>query len=152
MGNSKQSYIGTHDLIGKKKKTFTGENLMTPRSKSNCQGCCKDAQNLWRYPQNMCLLKRNVRFLTVYKKCSSHHHLPAKAGLIFKKPHITHDAVLMTHAMTSESALSKMQVHQGQRGQVAPLSPQSPRPLMLTWEPAQVLCCSPGKLRLRIAQ
>lgn len=54
----------------------------------------------------------------------------------FQKPHITHDAVSVTHTVTSESALSKTQIHRGQKGQVAPLSPQLPRPLMLTWEPA----------------
>lgn len=96
--------------------------------------------------------QKKCTVFTVYKKSCSHHHLPAKAGLIFKKPHITHDAVFVTHAVTSESALSKMQVHQGQKGQVASLSPQPPRPLMLSWEPAQVLCWSPGKLRLRTAQ
>lgn len=33
----------------------------------------------------------------------------------------------MTHTMTSESGLSTLEVHQGQKGQVALLSPQPPR-------------------------
>lgn len=126
--------------FNRQKTLSQGENILLFWWPSALKVTARDAVSMHRISEDThkrCVSsQKKCTVFAVYKKCSSHHHLPAKAGLIFKKPHITHDAVFVTHAVTSESALSKRQIHQGQKGQVAPLSPQLPRPLVLTWEPA----------------
>lgn len=88
----------------------------------------------------MCVFSEEMYGLPCLQEVLLTSSSACKGRAIFKKPHITHDAVFVTHAVTSESALSKMQVHQGQKGQVASLSPQPPRSLgassgtlLITW-------------------
>lgn len=123
---------------------------MTPSSKSNCKGCCKHAQNLWRYLQKMCVFSKEMHSLHCLQEVLLTSSSACTGRADFQEA--TYYTRCCVHESCCDFRECSEQAHQGQKGQVASLSPQSPRPLMLTWEPAQVLCWSPGKWRLRTAQ